>query len=274
MAENTAARQRALITGASAGIGAAFATLLAHERYDLVIVARRRERLEALAQRLQHDYGTAVTVLAADLTQPADLRTVAQHVAEDAALELLVNDAGFPGYMPFIALEPERAEELIRLHIVATTRLTRAALAGMVARDRGSIINVASMLAFSASVPAAAPLPKRAVYAACKAYIVSFTELIQHELEGTQVRVQALCPGLVRDTEFYERVPGFDRSLLVQAGVGPEEVVTAALRGLALGEVVCAPGLDDPGLLDAVWAGERRLIERGMRGALAQRYTV
>jgi short-subunit dehydrogenase len=272
MAENTAARQRALVTGASAGIGAAFATRLAHEGYDLVLVARRRERLDALAQRLQHDYGTAVTVLAADLTQPADLRTVAQHVAEDAALELLVNDAGFPGYMPFIALEPERAEELIRLHIVATTRLTRAALPGMVARDRGAIINVASMLAFSASMPGAAPLPRRAIYAACKAYIVAFTELLHHELEGTHVQVQVLCPGLVRGTEFHEGVPGFDRTRLLLAGLGPEDVVTAALAGLRLGEVVCAPGLDDAALIEEVWAGERRLVERGARGALAPRY--
>lgn len=273
MAQHTTARPRALITGASAGIGAVFAERLARQGYDLIVVARRRERLDGLTQRLQRDHGTAVQVLAADLTQPADLQMVEQHAGADPALDLLINNAGFPGYRSFVDLDPDQAEELIRLHIVATTRLTRAALSGMVARDWGSIINVASMLAFSASLPGSAALPKRAVYAACKAYIVSFTELLHHELEGTHVQVQALCPGLVSGTEFHESVPGFDRSRLAQAGVGPEEVVTAALAGLRLGEVICAPGLDDPALLDAVRVAERRLVERGARGALAPRYT-
>lgn len=273
MTEETTARPRALITGASAGIGAAFAERLAREGYDVVLVARRRDRLEELARRLRQDYGTTAQVLAADLTRPDELRAVEQYVATEPALDLLINNAGFPGYRPFVQLDPDQAEELIRLHVVATTRLTRAALAGMVARDRGNIINVASMLAFSASLPGVAPLPQRAVYAACKAYIVSFTELLHHELEGTNVRVQALCPGIVRDTEFHESVPGFDRSRLALAGVGPREVVTAALAGLQLGEVVCAPGLDDSALLDDLRACERRLIERGARGVLAPRYT-
>jgi len=194
-------------------------------------------------------------------------------VAEDPVLELLINNAGVPGYMPFVQLDPDRAEDLIRLHIIATTRLTRAALPGMVARDQGSIINVASMLAFSASIPGVAPLPKRVVYAACKGYSVSFTELLFHELEGTHVRVQALCPGLAGGTEFHATVPGFDRSRLAQAGVGPEEVVTAALAGLELGEAICAPGLDDLSLLEYARESERRLVERGARGALAPRYT-
>jgi short-subunit dehydrogenase len=195
MGDTTGKRPRALITGASAGIGRAFAERLARDGYDVVVVARRRERLDALARQLERDHGVAAQVLAADLTQPDDLRRVEQYVAQDQALDLLVNNAGFPGYMPFVELDPDRAEELIRLHIVATTRLTRAALPGLVARDRGAIINVASMLAFSASIPGMSPLPKRAIYAACKAYIVSFSELLHHELEGTHVRVQALCPG-------------------------------------------------------------------------------
>lgn len=193
-------------------------------------------------------------------------------MADHPTLELLVNNAGVPGYRPCIALDPAQAEALIGLHVVATTRLTRAALPGMLARERGRSINVASMLAFSASIPATAPLPQRAVYAACKAYLVTFTELLAHEVEGTRVRVQALCPGLVRDTEFHADVPGFDPARLAQAGVGPEEVVTAALRGLELGEVICAPGLADPSLIEAVGAGEQRLVEQGARGALAPRY--
>jgi short-subunit dehydrogenase len=103
------------VTGASSGIGAAFAERLARDQYDLILVARRQERLETLAQRLHDDHHATVTAIVADLTQPSDLQVVESHVANDSALTLLVNNAGFGGYMPFVALEPDRAEELIRL---------------------------------------------------------------------------------------------------------------------------------------------------------------
>lgn len=270
-AENTA-RPRALVTGASAGIGAAFAERLARDQYDLVVVARRRPRLEELAQRLQQDYGVTVQVLAADLTRPEELRAVEAQVAGDAALELLVNNAGAAGYMPFIALDPDRAEELIRLHVVAGTRLTRAALPGMIARGQGAIVSVSSGLAFSASVPASAPLPKRAVYAACKSYITTFTELLSGELEGTGVNVQVLCPGYVAGTELHDNIPGFDAARRRLAALEPAEVVAASLAGLRLGEVICIPGLEDPDLIAQFRAGERRVLEGATSGRLAQRY--
>ena len=273
MTEQNATRPRALVTGASSGIGAAFAERLARDGYDLVVVARRRERLDDLAQRLRHDHGVAVQVLVADLAQSADLRAVEQQVAEDAALELLVNNAGFAGYMPFIDLDPDRAEELIRVHLVATTRLTRAALPGMVARGHGGIINVASMLAFAATVPGSSPLPKRAVYGACKSYITHFTELLSRELDGTGVRVQALCPGYVGATEFHGAVPGLDRSRVTIPVQEPEGVVTSSLAGLRLGEVICAPGLDDAALIGQVNESQRQLFERGRTSTIAQRYT-
>lgn len=273
MSADHTARRRALVTGASAGIGATFAARLARDSYDLVVVARRRAQLDALAQQLQQDHGANVEVLVTDLTQPEALRMVEQHVADDEALEVLVNNAGFPGYRPFVELDPDQAEELIRLHVLALTRLTRAALPGMVARGHGAIINVASVLAFSASVPTAMSLPKRAVYAACKSYVTAFTELLHHELEGSGVRVQALCPGLVAQTEFFDAVPGFDRSRLATAGLNPEDVVTASLSGLRLGEVLCVPGLDDAALIERVRESERELAARAGRGRLAQRYT-
>jgi short-subunit dehydrogenase len=176
--------------------------------------------------------------------------------------------------MPFIELDPDRAEELIHLHIVATTRLARAALPGMVARGRGAVVNVASMLAFSAFAPGSSPLPKRAIYAACKAYIVAFSELLQHELDGSGVQVQALCPGIVAGTEFHDSIAGFDRSRLAQAGLMPEDVVTASLAGLRLGEVICAPGLDDVASIEQFRASEQQLVARGARGGLAPRYIV
>lgn len=272
MAVRLDARPRALVTGASSGIGMAFAERLARDGYDLIVVARRRERLEALAERLHTSEGVAVDPLVANLTDPAALRTVEERVAADEALELLVNNAGFAGYMPFVELEPDRAEELIRLHVVAITRLTRAALPGMISRARGAIVNVSSLLGFSASVPASSPLPRRVVYGACKSYINTFTELLHHELEGTGVQVQVLCPGLVGGTEFHDNIPGHDLSGRPPPGLDPSGVVEASLAGLRLGEVVCVPGLDDPALVDRVREDERDLLGRAVMGGAAERY--
>src|SRR5919197_2489352 len=179
-----------LITGASAGIGQAFADRLARAGHTLVAVARRADRLEALAQRLHDRDGVPVEVVVADLTQPDDLRRVEQRAAGED-IELLVNNAGFGGYMPFVQLPPQQAEQLVDLHVLAPTRLTRAALPGMLARGRGAIINVASLLAFSGPMPTP-PLPARATYAGCKSYLVTFSEVLHGELAGTGVQVQVL----------------------------------------------------------------------------------
>src|SRR2546421_5808698 len=157
----------ALVTGASAGLGVAFAERLAADGYDLVVVARRRDRLEELAERLDAN----VEVLAADLADPTALGEVEARAAE--GIDLLVNNAGFAGYRPFAELDPDVAENLIRVHIVATTRLSRAAVPRMIERGSGGIVNVASLLAFSGSIPPD-PLPLRATYAACKSYMVTF----------------------------------------------------------------------------------------------------
>lgn len=258
------------MTGASSGIGLAFAERLAQDGYDLVVVARRGDRLEALAERLHSEHGVSVQPLVADLTDRAALRIVEQHVADDDALDLLINNADFSGYMPFIKLDPDRAEELIRLHVVTTTRLTRAALPGMTARGRGAIINVSSLLGFSASVPASFPLPRRVVYAACKSYITTFTELLHHELEGTGVQVQVVCPGGTRGTEFHDDMPGFDES---RFQIEAQDIVQASLAGLRLGELICIPGLDDPELAGKVRESERQLLQRAAPSKLAERYT-
>ena len=233
---STNMRPRALVTGASSGIGAAFAERLAKDGYDLIVVARRRDKLEELAQRLRESHQVNVEVLVADLSRPDSLRTVEKRIAEDSALEMLVNNAGFGGYMPFVELGPERAEELINLKVLAVTRLTRAALPGMLGRGRGSIINVSSRLGFSGSM-GSSQLPKRATYAGSNAYINTFTQLLQSELDGTGVQVQALCPGLVA-TEFHAHV-GTDSSRFPAAVVmQPEDLVSASLAGLKLGEAI------------------------------------
>lgn len=263
-------RPSALITGASAGIGAAFAERLARDGYDLILVARRRERLEAMAARLQAQHGITVDILAADLGDPLDLRYVEAHIAAEPRLSILVNNAGFGNYMPFVDLDPDAAEEQIDVQIVAVTRLTRAALPGMLQRGRGVIINVSSRLAFSAS--AFGPfIPKRATYAATKAYVNTFSQILASELEGTGVHVQALCPGVVR-TEFHAR-QGLDPDRFPPAAVmTPEDVVTASLTGLQLGEVICIPSLEDASLIDQLHVAERALLPGAGAGSLASRY--
>ena len=263
-----AARRTALVTGASSGIGAAFAERLARDGCDLVIVARRRDRLEALADRLRSDAGVEVDVLAADLTEPAGLRDVEQAIDGCGALAFLVNCAGAAGYMPFVSLPPARAEALVRLHIVAPTRLTRAALPAMIARGRGVVINVSSALAFSASAPAP-PLPHRAVYAAAKSYLNTFTEILADELRGTGVQVQALCPGIVR-TEFHA-VAGYDVSH-VPFALEAADVVAASLAAVRLGEVVCMPSLEDVALLADAEASRARLLDGARSASVARRY--
>jgi len=257
-----AGRRRALVTGASTGLGAVFATALAGQQYDLIIVARNRERLEALAERLRQSSGIAVEVMVADLTQAVALRTVEARVAEDQALELLVNNAGFGTTGPFATLDPDREEAEIRLNIVALMRLTRAALPGMIARDRGAIINVSSMAAF-------VPGPYDATYGATKAFVNSFTEALHEELRGTRVRVQALCPGFTH-TEFQQRA-GIDVSTLpAYVWMTPEAVVEASLAALRRGQIVCVPGRLNRLLTLLIGAAPRRLVRR-VTGLLAHR---
>jgi len=262
---------RALVTGASSGIGAAFAERLARDGYDLIIVARRRERLQELAKKLQAEHKVKVEVVTAYLSKVRNIRALEKRIAEDS-LELLVNNAGFGGYMPFVELDPDKAEELINLQVLAVTRLTRAALPGMIQRGCGAVINVSSRLGFSRAL-GSGQLPKRATYAGTKAFVITFTQLLQSELEGTGVQAQVLCPGVVA-TEFHTHV-GTDTSNFPAAIVmKPEDVVTASLAGLKLGEAVCVPGLQDPKLLASIFESEQRFFEETRSGTLAKRYKV
>jgi uncharacterized protein len=248
------ATRRAWVTGASAGIGAAFARRLARDHFDLGLVARARVRLEALAAELAEAHGVHCAVVPADLTIAADVERVAGLIADDHALELLVNNAGFGTVGRFAELDPAREDEEIRLNVMALTRLTRAALPGLIARRRGSIINVSSMAGLQ-------PAPMNATYGATKAFVNSFTEALHEELRGSGVGVQALCPGFTR-TEFQERA-GIDVSGLPSfAWMVPEAVVDASLAGLARGEVVCVPGFGNRLLATATGALPRALVRR------------
>jgi len=255
--------RRAWVTGASAGIGAAFARRLAQEHFDLALVARSRERLDALASDMSQAHGVTCDVVAADLTVPAQLQSVAELIEGDTALELLVNNAGFGTVGPFAELDPDHEEEEIRLNVVALTRLTRAALPGMIERGRGAIINVSSMAAFQ-------PAPQNATYAATKAFVNSFTEALHEELRGTGVQVQVLCPGFTR-TEFQDRA-GIDVSSLPGfMWMTAEAVVEASLAGLRSGDVVCVPGLGNRLFATAIGAMPRALVRR-LAGAAGKQF--
>jgi uncharacterized protein len=262
------ARPLALVTGASAGIGQSFAEQLARDGFDLIVVARRRDRLDALAQRLGAAHGASVEVLVADLATLAGVDAVAAR-ATAAPLELVVNNAGFGGYRHFVELDPRVADQLLSVHIRAVVQVSRAALPGMVARGRGGIVNVASLLAYSGSAPAGGFLPLRAVYAGAKAFLVTFTQVLASELAETKVRVQVCLPGLVK-TEFHE-VQGLDTSKMPPR-MAPEDVARASLAGLAQGEVVCVPALEDPAALQRIDEAERAVLGFARTPEIASRY--
>ncbi len=221
----------ALITGASSGLGAVFARQLTARGYRLVLVARRRDRLETLAGEL------GAEVLAADLTCEAGLAAVEERVRSAAELDLLVNNAGYGMVGRFYERDLENQVRMHQLHITATLRLSHAALAGMVARGRGALINVSSVAGFARS-------PGNVSYCASKAWIVAFTEGLDLELKaaGSLVKVQALCPGFTI-TEFHD-VIGVDRAKIpARLWMQAADVVEASLRGLDAGKLIVVPGV-------------------------------
>jgi len=261
-------RPLALVTGASAGIGLSFAERLASDGHDLIIVARRRERLEAVAQRLSKEHGANVNVLPADLGTSAGIEAVAG-LAVEAPLDVIINNAGFGAYRRFVELDPAVADELLSVHVRAVMQVTRAALPGMLARGRGGIVNVASLLSLSGTVASGEILPFRAVYAGAKAFLLAFTQLLAGELASTPVRVQVCLPGLVK-TEFHD-VQGFDTSQLPPRML-PEDVVQASLKALAEGEVVCIPALEDPAAFQKIGDAQRAVLGVARNPVAAARY--
>jgi short-subunit dehydrogenase len=228
----------ALISGASSGIGAAFARALAARGYALVLVARRRDRLEELAGALRRNGGTSVEVLVADLAHDEDLEAVARKVASETQLELLVNNAGFGALGDYHEADLTRQMEMHRVHVLATVRLTHAALRGLVARGRGGVINVSSVAAF-------ARMPGHTSYNATKAWMNAFTECLHLELKraGSPVRIQALCPGYTY-TEFHDAL-GMDRGKVMPLRgfwMTAEFVVAESLKAFDRGAWLVVPG--------------------------------
>lgn len=229
--------RRALVTGASAGIGEAIAKRLAADGVDLVLVARRADRLEALADSLRSPV-CRVDVMVADLNAPEDLEKVAARIADDdAPIDLLVNNAGYGVHGDFSEQPFDSARGQIDLNIVALTRLAHAAVKRMVADGRGTVVNLSS-------VAGAQPGPGYAVYAATKAFVTSFTDSLAAELRGSGVTATAVCPGLTR-TEFHEVARATERADTAPDFVWmtADQVAEQALDAAAKGRVVFVPGV-------------------------------
>jgi short-subunit dehydrogenase len=225
-------RPAALITGASAGLGAEFAHALDRRGYALLLVARRRDRLAELAGRL-----AAAQVLEADLAADEGCARVEAAILAEPRLELLINNAGFGTRGYFAEIDLASQDRMHRLHVLATLRLTHAALRGFTARNRGGVINVASVAGFWQS-------PHNVSYCATKTWMNSFTEGLSYELaaRGSAVKVQALCPGFTR-TEFHDVLGAGRGGVPASWWMSAEDVVAASLRGLERGELFVVPGL-------------------------------
>lgn len=226
----------ALVTGASSGIGRAFATELAARGSDLVLVARRRERLEEVASELRARHGCAVEVLVADLADLEQVAAVEARLTEgDPPVDLLINNAGFGTGGRFVDLPIDREEDLIRVNCLAPVRLTHAALPGMVARRHGAVVNISS-------VSGEQPLPGWATYAATKAFVTNFTRSLASEMKGSGVRVMVVLPGFTH-TEFQDHGNFGQHFIPGPFWMQPEEVASHALRALDRGQRETIPGV-------------------------------
>jgi short-subunit dehydrogenase len=227
-----AGRPTAVVTGASSGIGAAYARLLAAEGYDLVLVARHAERLEQLGTDLTGQHGAEVVVLPADLSTDEGIAAVEARLRA-GPVDLLVNNAGMSLNRSFLKSTAELEETLLRLNVHAVLRLTLAVLPGMVERARGDVINVSSVSGFAAVMPGS-------TYPASKAWVINFSESVAHSVRRYGVRVLALCPGYTR-TEFHERA-GINMSATpAWMWLDAADVVREGLRDLRKGKLVSVP---------------------------------
>lgn len=224
-----------LITGASDGIGAIYADRLAARGHDLVLVARRADRLATLAAELKAKHGIGVDILPADLSQSEGLATVEARLKEDERITGLVNNAGIAGDGPIIGLDPAHVTTMINLNILAVTRLTAAIAPRLEKAGRGTIINITSVTALM-------PAAFTAVYPATKAFVLAFTEALQAQLGPSGVRVQGVLPGITRTAIWEEEKLSTIPAAMVMS---VDDMVDAALTGLDIGEVLTVPSLPD-----------------------------
>ncbi|HCW3749189.1 SDR family oxidoreductase [Acinetobacter baumannii] len=228
---------KALITGASTGIGAIYANRLAKQGYDIIIVARNQELLEKQAYKITQETGRLVEILVADLITHEGMLKVEKKLAQDKDITVLVNNAGIGGVMPLLNSDVNEMDKMITLNITALTRLTYAVVPQFVEKAKGTIINIGSIVAI-------APEILNGVYGASKAYVLSFSHSLQHELADKGIRIQAVLPGAI-STDFWSIAGNPVENLPQEIVMSADDLVDAALMGLEKGELVTIPGLHE-----------------------------
>jgi len=256
----------AVVTGASAGLGKVYADRLAKRGYDLVLVARSKDKLENLATSLRADYGVAVRTIIADLSAEADLERVVSDVTADPSITMLVNNAGASTLASVTATSSAQREEMNGVNVTALVRLSHAILPKFKARDRGTLINIGSVLGFFT-------LPISGIYSGTKGYVANFTQGLQHEVAESKVVVQLVLPSSTA-TDIWEK-SGVPLSGLNPASVmTADDCVDAALAGLDLGEKVTLPSVENYALYAAYEAAAAALFAASQNGKSASRYGV
>jgi short-subunit dehydrogenase len=254
----------AVVTGASSGLGKAFAEKLAKKGYDLKLVARREERLIELAENLRAKYGVTVTNYVADLSLAADLEKVATAIQNDSNITLLINNAGTSTLAPSTKTSVAKQKEMVDVNITALMLLTNAVLPGFIARNQGTLINIGSVLG-------AFTLPISSIYSGTKGFVVQYTRGLQEEVKGTNIKVQLVNPS-VTATEIWE-VGGVPLSNFEKANImSTEDCVDAALAGLESGELATFPSVNNLELIDAYEDARIKLFTGSQTGKPAERY--
>ncbi|WP_266376274.1 SDR family oxidoreductase [Streptomyces canus] len=260
----TTQNKTAVVTGASAGLGTAYAQRLADRGYDLILVARNAARLETLASDIRSRTGRAVDVVAADLTDGAQIAVVEERLRTDESIEMLVNNAGGALLTPLAGSDAAAYEALINLNVTALTRLTIAVLPGLTARGHGTVVNISSAMALNI-------LPVSAVYSGTKSYVLTFTQALQQELAESPVTVQAVLPGAVR-TDLWDG-SGVDLATFPDEIVmNVDDAVDAALAGLDAGEPVTILSLPDISDWESFEKARQALVPNLSRKVPADRY--
>lgn len=256
----------ALITGASSGIGAIYAERLARRGYDLILVARNRDRLNSLAEHITTETRQVVEVIAADLADAAQLATVEAKLRTDASITLLLNNAGIGTHTPLLQSNIEYMTQLIALNVTAPMRLTYAAAPGFVARGKGAVINISSVVGV-------APEQLNGVYGGSKAFVLAFSQSLHHELANKGVRVQAVLPGATA-TDFWATGGLPVENLPAQIVMRAEDLVDAALVGFDRGELVTIPSLHAVEEWDAYEAARQAMSAHLSSNQVAARYRI
>lgn len=261
---STSTKGIALVTGASAGIGAIYADRLAQRGYDLILVARNQDRLDVVSDRIRRTTGRTVKTIAADLNSKADLKQVEAILANDPNITLLVNNAGVGAVAPLLQSDIDTMQDMIDLNVTSLTRLTYAAAPAFVTRGGGAIINIASVVAI-------APEVLNGVYGGSKAYVLAFSQSLHKELADKNVRIQVVLPGATA-TNFWDvagssldHLPG---SIVMQSN----DLVDAAIAGFDQGELVTIPSLPDAADWAAFEAARQKMMPNLSLSTVPARY--